>query len=56
MSEWKDCCILYTPEPLWEWDLFGNENIKVNLTKEVSWLARFAFKVVLGSKWNRITK
>jgi hypothetical protein len=42
------------PEPKWEWDIFGNRELVINIMKDVSWSRRLKTSLVLKSKWKKI--
>lgn len=44
------------PSPKWEWVVFGDRNlIAVSLVHDVSWWRRTLTKIVLGSKWRKLS-
>lgn len=46
--------IVQPPKPIWKWAPFGDYYaLTVHLTQDVSWLARLACRIILGSKWER---
>ena len=45
-------CEFIKPRPvIWNWWVFGSDQLQFHLTHDVSWLARKTCEVMLKSKW-----
>lgn len=56
MDDNAEPIIFKSPEPIWEWDVFGGGVMVATVTFEVPLWRRLITRIFMGSVWTRLGK